>query len=114
MTLLMRIPVLGLAFSSLLIVGSTAAGLQSSGITTNTDDPSDSVPVLAVAVSNNCDRIADLEQQLEESRETKVMKPVEGPQQSRPLGASGKFHLAFRNFTDPFNLASMAIDSAIS
>ena len=106
--------VLALALSSLLMVGSASALLQSAGTTANLDDPSDSIPVVAVAVSGNCDRLADLEQQLEDTQESKVVKPVVGPGQTRPLGASGKFHLAFRNFRDPFNLAGMAIDSGIS
>lgn len=108
------ISVLIFAFSSLLIVGGEAVAVQSVGMTPSSDDPSDSIPVFAVAISKNCDRLADLEQQLEESKEAKVVKPVEGPEQSQPLGASGKFHLAVKNFTDPFNLAGMAIDSAIS
>lgn len=109
-----RICVLNLALSSLLMVGSASAGLQSVGVMANGDEPSDSIPVFAVAVSENCDRLSDLEQQLEESKEGKMVKPVEGPEQSRALGASEKFHLAFRNFRDPFNLAGMAIDSGIS
>jgi hypothetical protein len=106
-----RISALILAFSALLIAGSAAAALQSVGMMANSEDPPDSIPVFAVAISENCDRLANLEQQLEEP---KVVKPVEGPEQSWPLGASGKFHLAVRNFIDPFNLAGMAIDSAIS
>lgn len=76
--------------------------------------PPPSIPVSAIAQSDNCERIADLEQQLEEPESHKKITPIEGPEQSKPLGASGKARLAFRNFSDPFNIAGTAIDSAIS
>jgi hypothetical protein len=73
-----------------------------------------SIPISTVEDSKNCDGIAKLEGQLEGPPIGKDIRPIEGPGQSRPLGASGKFHLAVKNVTDPLNIAGTVIDSAIS
>ena len=71
------------------------------------------IPLSAVEESNACERLAELEAELEGDAGGQIQR-VQGPEQSAPLGASGKFHLAVRNFTDPLNIAGTAIDSAIS
>ena len=101
-----------LATASLLGASPTVSGQLGDPLPADSAPPG--IPVSALAKSDNCERIAALEQQLEESDNSKNKKLIEGPQQSAPLGASGKFRLAVRNFSDPLNLAGMAIDSAIS
>ena len=94
------------AFGQLAIPDSGFVNVDNSGLP--------SIPISAVAASDNCDRLAEIQEQLEGPPDAKNLKPIEGPEQSKPLGASGKFHLAVRNFSDPLNLAGMAIDSGIS
>jgi hypothetical protein len=103
------------AAASLLAATSPLAAWQH---TTHPQRPDNSappaIPISAVERSKNCDRIAKLEAQLEGPSIGKDIRPIEGPGQSRPLGASGKFHLAMKNFTDPLNIAGTVLDSAIS
>src|SRR5437588_2557597 len=73
-----------------------------------------SIPVSAVAISDNCDRISRLEEQLQPPPGGKDFQRIQGPEQTHPLSASGKFRLAMKNFSDPLNIAGTALDSAIS
>ncbi|HVH89243.1 MAG TPA: hypothetical protein VM912_21185 [Terriglobales bacterium] len=72
------------------------------------------IPTSAVANSKNCDRISHLSGQLQAQIEREDLRRIEGPQQSVPLSASGKLHLAIKNFSDPVNIGGTALDSAIS
>jgi len=73
-----------------------------------------SIPISSVSHSNNCDRIARLAEQLQASPRGTVLQRIQGPEQTTPLTASGKFRLAVKNFSDPLNIAGIALDSAIS
>ena len=96
----------GFATAQGTVAGSSSASPEASKLP--------AVPVSAVEKSDNCERIAGLEAQLEDTSNGKNVRLIEGPEQTRPLGASGKFHLAVKNFRDPLNLAGIALDSAIS
>jgi hypothetical protein len=72
------------------------------------------IPVTAVSHSDNCDRISRLAEQLQHSPDGRNLQLIQGPEQSTPLGASGKFRLAVKNFSDPLNIAGTALDSGIS
>jgi hypothetical protein len=72
------------------------------------------IPVTAVSHSDNCDRISQLAEQLQRSPDGSNLQLIQGPEQSSPLGASGKFRLAVKNFSDPLNIAGTALDSGIS
>lgn len=107
----------GLCVAGLLLAcpgfASQRAADRSLSVSSDTTEPP-SIPISAVEDSDNCERILDLEAQLEGTSTGKIIRPIEGPEQSRALGASGKFHLAVRNFADPLNIAGTVIDSAIS
>ena len=73
-------------------------------------DPA-AIPTSAVASSQNCNRLADLEEQLEHGFSAEDLQRIQGPEQHRPLGVSGKFRLAVANVSDPFAIATTALDS---
>jgi hypothetical protein len=68
-----------------------------------------SVTVAAVSDSHTSQYLGKLLDQLQLS-----VGPLPPEQQKPPLGASGKFHLAVRNFMDPLGIAGTALDSGIS
>lgn len=72
------------------------------------------IPVSAVAESDACSRLSHLQQQLQAPGPSAVNQRVLSPGPKPPLGASGKFHLAVRNFLDPVNVGGIALDSEIS
>ena len=78
------------------------------------EDPLPAIPASAVAHSDNGMRIARLADQLQGEIERSDLQRIQGPGQSLPLGASGKFRLAVKNFSDPLNIGGTALDSAIS
>ena len=72
-----------------------------------------SISVSAVANSNNCEHVGRFVDELHLSV-LQVHAQFQQVPQPSPLGASGKFHLAVRNFLDPLGIAGTAIDSGIS
>jgi hypothetical protein len=107
------------AAAMLLAGASFAAAMQSSTANTGSlhsdDIPNPPViPIAAVSHSNNCDRISQLAEQLQNARNGRGMQLIQGPEQTTALSASGKFRLAIKNFSDPLNIAGTALDSAIS
>jgi hypothetical protein len=107
-----------LTLTSLLVGASQVASGQllnaDSGPVSSDNFELPSIPISAVAGSDNCARIADLEERLEGPANGKSNQPIDAPEPRATLGASGKLRLAMRNFSDPLNLAGMAIDSAVS
>lgn len=69
------------------------------------------IPTSAVATSENCNRLADLEEQLEHGFAASDFQRIQGPEQGPPLGVSGKFRLAVANVSDPFAIITTALDS---
>lgn len=71
------------------------------------------VPTSAVAAGGNCARIASIEEQFEGGITAQDLQRIQGPEQGRPLGVSGKFRLAVANLSDPFSLITTALDAEI-
>ncbi|PYY04481.1 MAG: hypothetical protein DMG64_04730 [Acidobacteria bacterium] len=69
------------------------------------------IPNSAVAESDNCAKLADLEEQFEHGFSSKDLQRIQGPEQGPPLGVSGKFRLAVANVSDPFAIITTALDS---
>jgi hypothetical protein len=69
------------------------------------------IPNSAVETSDNCTRIADLEEQLERGFTPQQFQRIQGPEQDLPLGVYGKFRLALANISDPFAIVTTAMDS---
>jgi len=69
------------------------------------------IPNSAVATSDNCNRLADLQEQFEHGFTAQDLQRIQGPEQHRPLGVSGKFRLAVANISDPFSIVTTALDS---
>ena len=69
------------------------------------------VPTSAVATSDNCSRIAALEEQFEGGTPAWRTQRIQGPAQDPPLGVSGKFRLAVANVSDPFAIVTTVLDS---
>lgn len=69
------------------------------------------IPNAAVEKSDNCTRIADIEEQVERGITAQDLQRIQGPQQGPPLGVYGKFRLAVANVSDPFAIVTTAIDS---
>lgn len=69
------------------------------------------IPTSAVAESENCTRLAELEEQFEHGFSTQNLQRIQGPEQGPPLGVSGKFRLAVANVSDPFAIVTTALDS---
>jgi len=69
------------------------------------------IPNSAVATSDNCNRLADLQEQFEHGFTAQDLQRIQGPEQHRPLGVSGKFRLAVANVSDPFSIVTTAVDS---
>lgn len=111
--------------TSAVIFGASAVLLASSGLAGAMQSPTvngrssspvadPAISVSAVSHSDNCDRISQLAEQLQRSADGRSRQLIQGPEQSIPLGASGKFRLAVKNFSDPLNIAGTALDSGIS
>jgi hypothetical protein len=108
---------LGIASIFVLLVapaGVAQQGDDSSSTSGRAMDPPPAIPAEAVAQSDNCMRIARLADQLQGTIERNDLQRIQGPGQSAPLSASGKFRLALKNFSDPLNIGGTALDSAIS
>ena len=73
-----------------------------------------SISVASVSVSNAPEQVGRLLDKVQISIQQTGFPVAPAPQQRAPLGASGKFHLAVRNFLDPLGIAGTAIDSGIS
>lgn len=71
------------------------------------------IPTAAVANSDNCARIGEIEEQFERGITANDLQRIQGPEQGPPLGVSGKFRLAVANVSDPFAIVTTAIDSEI-
>ena len=69
------------------------------------------IPNSAVAESENCTRLAELEEQFEHGFSAQDLQRIQGPEQGPPLGVSGKFRLAVANVSDPFAIITTALDS---
>ena len=69
------------------------------------------IPNSAVAQSQNCSRLAELEEQFEHGFSAQDLQRIQGPEQGPPLGVSGKFRLAVANVSDPFAIVTTALDS---
>jgi hypothetical protein len=104
------------AAAVLLAGASFAAAMQSSTVNARSLPPvaDPAISVAAVSHSDNCDRISQVAEQLQRSAVGTNLQLIQGPEQSTPLGASGKFRLAVKNFSDPLNIAATALDSGIS
>lgn len=103
--------------AAVLLAGSSLAGAMQSPTVNGRSLPpvaDPAISVTAVSHSDNCDRISQLAEQLQRSADGRNLQLIQGPGQSIPLGASGKFRLAVKNFSDPLNIAGTALDSAIS
>lgn len=72
------------------------------------------IPISALSPSDSCDRIAELEEQLQGRLTSSDLQRIEGPEQHLPLTPSGKFRLALVNFSDPFTIGTTALDAEIS
>jgi hypothetical protein len=70
------------------------------------------IPTSAVSSSDNCSRIAQIEQQFEGG--ITPWQRIQGPEQGPPLGVSGKFRLAVANVSDPFAIITTAMDSELN
>jgi hypothetical protein len=106
-----------LGSAAVLLAGaSLAVAMQSPTVNERSLPPvaDPAISVAAVSHSDNCDRISQLAEQLQRSADGRNLQRIQGPGQSTPLGASGKFRLAVKNFSDPLNIAGTALDSAIS
>ena len=79
----------------------------------NTDFDPGTIPTSAVASSQNCTRLADLEEQFEHGFAADRLERIQGPEQHSPLGVSGKFRLAVANVSDQFALVTTALDSEL-
>jgi hypothetical protein len=84
---------------------------ESVSASTNTSFDPGVVPTSAVATSENCNRLADLEEQFEHGFAAGNFQRIQGPEQHTPLGVSGKFRLAVANVSDPFAIVTTALDS---
>jgi hypothetical protein len=103
--------------AAVLLAGTSfAAAKQSSTVNARSLPPvaDPAISVAAVSHSDNCDRISQVAEQLQRSADGTNLQLIQGPEQSTPLGASGKFRLAVKNFSDPLNIAATALDSGIS
>lgn len=69
------------------------------------------IPNSAVASSDNCARLATMQEEFEHGIVSQSLNRVQGPEQGPPLGVYGKFRLAVANVSDPFSLAITALDS---
>src|SRR5689334_13316793 len=87
------------------------AANESELVSTNSDFDPGVIPTSAVASSQNCTRLAALEEQLEHGFTAGRLERIQGPEQHSPLGVSGKFRLAVANVSDPFALVTTALDS---
>src|SRR5262249_5400869 len=52
------------------------------------------IPNSAVATSDNCNKLAGLQEQFEHGFTAQDFQRIQGPEQHQPLGVSGKFRLA--------------------
>jgi len=84
---------------------------ESESAPTNTSFDPHVVPTSAVATSENCNRLANLEEQVEHGFAADNLQRIQGPEQHQPLGVSGKFRLAVANVSDPFSIITTALDS---
>ena len=71
------------------------------------------IPASAVSGSNNCSRIAQIEEEFEGGIPAWNLQRIQGPGQGPPLGVRGKFRLAVANVSDPFAIVTTAIDSEL-
>ena len=71
------------------------------------------IPTSAVAPSGTCGEISRIEEQFERGITAQDLQRIQGPEQLPPLGISGKFRLAVANVSDPFNIATTAMDSEL-
>lgn len=69
------------------------------------------IPTSAVATSDNCSRIADIEEKFESGITPWTTQRIQGPEQGPPLGVKGKFRLAVANVSDPFAIITTALDT---
>jgi hypothetical protein len=72
------------------------------------------VSVDAVAVSDACERLADMQQNLESRFPSGALERIQGPQQRPPLGAAGKFRMMVKDDADPLNAFATAMDAGFS
>ncbi|HWC15793.1 MAG TPA: hypothetical protein VG498_02215 [Terriglobales bacterium] len=79
--------------------------------TEDSDLEPEAIPNSAVASSDNCTRLATMQQEFEHGIVTQDLNRVQGPEQDAPLGVSGKFRLAVANVSDPFAVMITALDS---
>src|SRR5690349_19216108 len=109
----LQISLLVLLASSLLIAKTTgqpaASEIEAASTDTNLDPGV--IPTSAVATSDNCNRLAELQEQFEHGFVSDNLQRIQGPEQHQPLGVSGKFRLAVANVSDPFSIITTAMDS---
>src|SRR5690348_5251644 len=93
-----------LVASSVLLAETLAQPAASESESASTDSSFDPgvIPTSAVATSENCNKLADLEEQFEHGFAAENFQRIQGPEQHPPLGVSGKFRLAVANVSDPF------------
>src|SRR4051812_42283886 len=88
--------------TAVLLAGSSLAGAMQSPTVNGRSLPpvaDPAISVTAVSHSDNCDRISQLAEQLQRSADGRNLQLIQGPGQGTPLGASGKFRLAVKNFS---------------
>jgi len=71
------------------------------------------IPTSAVATSDNCAKIAGIEEQLERNITVLDLQRIQGPEQGPPLGVKGKFRLAVIDSTDPVAIFASALDAEV-
>jgi hypothetical protein len=79
----------------------------------NVADPNP-IPTTSIAVSDSCERIAAIQQELQGGFTGRQLQRIQGPEQGIPLGEGGKLRLALANFSDPLGIAATAADAGIS
>jgi hypothetical protein len=107
-----------LALSTLLLLAGTLFAANSAEPSSFDSSPNDSydpgvIPTSAVANSDNCARIGDIQEQFARGITAQDLQRIQGPEQGPPLGVSGKFRLAVANVSDPFAIVTTALDAEI-
>jgi hypothetical protein len=99
----------------LLLYSTLLLGSAGCCVATVEDDPVlGIIPVSALAPSASCDRISEIQEQLQGQLTAQDIQRIEGPEQHMPLTPSGKFRLAVINVSDPFAIGTTALDAEIS
>ena len=110
---MIRLRANSILFLAALLCLSGAACAASDSVAAAGDLDTEIISTSAVATSDNCSRIATIEQQFEGGITPWNLQRIQGPEQGPPLGVSGKFRLAVANVSDPFNILTIAFDAEV-